>query len=56
MSSVKLSFFVKSKSNKKKQSPIVMTIIYDKLRTQMISLDKGNNGKTIVNAMLEEIK
>jgi integrase len=35
MSSVKLSFFVKSKSNKKKQSPIVMTIIYDKLRTQI---------------------
>ena len=35
MHSVKLSFFVKSKSNKKKQSPVVMTINYSKLRTQI---------------------
>ncbi len=35
MNSIKLSFFVKSKSNKQKQSPVVMTINYSKLRTQI---------------------
>jgi integrase len=35
MSSVKLSFFIKSKCNKQKQSPIVMTIHYGGLRTQI---------------------
>lgn len=37
MSSIKLTFFLKSKCNKHKQSPIVLAINLDKIRTQVYS-------------------